>query len=789
MRKKNLPLLVYLSLFFPTLSSCGLIFYNEPAPEKEEPKEETINDDNVEPEPEPEPIHVEPEPEIDPEDLTNNELYKYKKINAEFTKYEIVTRFLAYSDNHIVDNATDPRTQRMINTIRQINNMVKDDNLNDGYNRLDAIVDVGDLIGDGSSLTRIQSCLRKGKSIYDSNKLSETQLVITTGNHEYDNNINLTDSAFNSIFGQNPTNDVKINGYHFITIKCDGTTDRTNIRTDGWVKGWEYSDSTVAEATQLIQNAYNDTGPDKPIFVAMHIGNLDTVIGTDSYVDKSDLTATTKFNDIFANYSNLVVFSGHSHFNTVDDCAIHQKNFTSINTGCNSYTMRSYNGYWEYKNGEPNELATNRVPMFNYFHDNYNQIPVSLDDETRVSGVYENYEDRTYVCGCQIVEINSMNQIRVRPWNVMNNKFTRKSWVIDSFDKTKFKYTPERFKEEDFFFDKNAEIKIDKCLNNTVNVKVPKIGPYSIDGRVYKVKLFDENDNCIFQRNISTDYYNERFEYPLSFYFNDMVENKKYKVTAQAFNSLYASNLIDSKTLSSNILSKTFIYKDDTTIDELDADIVDFDIDAENKKLIRTNKYGLDPYVIGYPKMYHDNEINMDVIETSGDNTGLACLENYYYLTSKFTSSFTFEAYLKIKSTTVNGALISSKDTGGFGLEYKDGSIRFGLHNGTSFVINSFSSILPDTWYHIAFVYDSSTYTAYINGVQKNSFYHSTFKQIPAGLSKLNTQMYIGCDVTSTNKERNFGESFTSFTLAKFRMYSNPLSETTISSLYKSIVS
>lgn len=108
-------------------------------------------------------------------------------------------------------------------------------------------------------MSSIKNCLNKGKSIYNSNKFPETQLVITAGNQEYEKNINLTDSDFNSIFGQKPTKDVKINGYHFITIKCDGNTTRTNIRTDGWVKGWEYTDSTVSEATQLIQNAYNDT--------------------------------------------------------------------------------------------------------------------------------------------------------------------------------------------------------------------------------------------------------------------------------------------------------------------------------------------------------------------------------------------------------------------------------------------------------------------------------------------------------------------------------------------------
>lgn len=742
-----------------------------------------------------------PLPTDDEQGKQTNELYDYDKINADFLEHNIVARFLAYSDNHVVNNDSDPRTQRMVTMIKQVNAMVKDSSLNDGYNRLDAILDVGDMTGDSGTITKIKNCLNKVKSIYSNNKLSETKLVITNGNHEYDGGGSLSNSDFYSFFNQYPTADVKINGYHFITIDCNGSTTRTNIRTDGWVKGWEYSDATIEQAKQLIQNAYADTGPNKPIFVAMHIGNLNTVIGTDSYVDNSDLTASTKLKDFFSQYSNLVVFSGHSHFNTVDDCAIHQQDFTSLNAGCNAYTMRSYNGYWEYKSdGAPNELKTNRVPMFNYFHDNYNQVPESFGDNTRVTDTsIQSHEDRTYVCGGLIVEVNSANQVRIRSWNGFNKRFARKSWVIDSYDKTKFKYTPDCFSSDDFFFDEGAEIKVDKCINNIVNVKVPKISPNSIDGRVYKIKLLDENNNLLFQRNISTDYYNERFEYPLSFYFKNMVNNKKYTVTAQAFNSLYASNLIDPKTISSNILTKSFTYDNNTSKNTLDPDIVDFDIDVENNKLTRAsnNKYGLDPYIIGVPKMYKDTTINKNVIETLGDNSGLACLENYWYLMDKFSSSFTFEAYLKLLSTG-SCKLISSQESsnssyGGFGLEYSGTQLSFAMYNGSSFVRNTLDSsdFSTGSWYHLAFTYDSSTQSlkSYVNGVYKKSVSISNFKQLTAGLSWLNTQMYIGADVTYQNTSRVPMESFSKLALAKFRMYSSPLDASAIQSLYTNLVS
>ena len=718
-----------------------------------------------------------------------NTLYDYEKINKDFLQNNIVTRFLAFSDNHISSSDTDIRNKRMINTIQQVSAMVQNSDLNDNYNNLDAILDVGDLISDGSSISTIKNCLKAGKRIYDSYKPANTKLIITTGNHEYEKNVSFSDSDFYSIFGQNPTNKVKIGGYNFITIKCDGTTSRTDIRTDGWTKGWDYNDTEVAKAKEMIQEAYNDTGPNKPIFVAMHIGNLNTVIGTDSYIHNSDLTATEKFYDIFKQYSNLVVFSGHSHFNTVDDCSIHQKDFTSLNTGCNTYTMRSYNDYYEYNGDKPNPLKTNRVMMFNYFHDNYNQINSTLDDKTKtndVTGIKE-YEDRNYVTGGLIVEVNSINQVRIRPWNTINKGFSRKSWVIDSFDKNKFKYTPERFKAKDFFFDEGAEIIIDKSIDNTVNIKVPKIGPNSIEGRVYKVKLYDENDSCIFQRNISIDYYNERFEYPLSFYFKNMVENKKYTVTAQAFNSLYASNLIDSRTLSSNILSKTFIFKNDSTKNTLDADIIDFDIDVKNQKLIRTNKYGLDPYVIGKPNIYYDSQIKKNVLETSGDEYGFACLENYFYLKDKFNSQFTIEAYFKLNTTNSSAIFSSLQTSTGFGFEYYNGTLRFSMGNNSSLIKNTISDFSTNSWQHVVVTYNSSTnyQKAYLNGIYKSQMTQSKFQQTASGV---NTQLYIGADVTNQNNTRVFAENFSKISIAKLRMYSSALSDNDINNLYNNLV-
>lgn len=716
------------------------------------------------------------------------------RLNNEFLKSKITTRFLAYSDNHTDTNTSDPRNKRMSAILSQVKSMVTNSELNDGYNKLDAVLDVGDMTNGGTSAK-----LNVVKNIYNSILDSSTKLVITTGNHEYENNI--VPTSFKSVFGVDPTNDVKINGYHFITIDCDGETTTERRNGDSWIKGWDYTDATVQKATNMIIAAYKDTGPDKPIFVCMHIGNLNTVIGTDKYVDASDITATRKFDEIFSRYSNLVVFSGHSHFNVNDDCSIHQEKYTSINAGSNAYTMRSYNGYLEYNNGVPNEFKPNPVPLYCYHHDNYNQLDKTLDDNptSSVSQEFADYQDRTYVCNGLIIEINEANQLRIRSWNGINKRFNRKVWVVDSYKKDEFRYTPGRFDPKYFFFDEGAEIKVSKSFDKKVCIKIPKISKNSIDGRVYKIKLLDSKGTLVRQKIMTTDYYNERYEYPLSFYFQNLKEGEQYKVTAQCFNSLYASNLIDEQTISSNILTKEFTYSEDSsTIGELEADIADVSVDAENKTLVNNNKkYGLQPYVIGVPKIYHDDTIDKDVLKTSGDENDLACLENYWYLRDKLSNSFSIEAYLKLDNLN-SGSLISGENSvttnsttrGGFGLNISSNSFAFRTRYLTSVNETTSSTLTVNKWYHVVATYDYSSrqQTIYIDGVSnKSSSISSAYTSLPIGPKGFNTQLYIGGDVTYQNTSRVPTENHKSFTLATLRMYSYALSGTQVSNLYSNI--
>ena len=115
------------------------------------------------------------------------------RLNNEFLKSKITTIFLAYSDNHTDTNISDLRNKRMSAILSQVKSMVTNSELNDGYNKLDAVLDAGDMTNGGT-----QAKLNIVKNIYDNYlDYNETKLVITTGNHEYENNIVTT--SFKSV--------------------------------------------------------------------------------------------------------------------------------------------------------------------------------------------------------------------------------------------------------------------------------------------------------------------------------------------------------------------------------------------------------------------------------------------------------------------------------------------------------------------------------------------------------------------------------------------------------------
>ena len=399
-------------------------------------------------------------------------------------------RFVVASDMHISTAATgETNAARFANMFTQIGAWAG----SDAYNKIDALALVGDIADSGSSadLNRAKSVIDDNIGVAD-NIWENTQLVATIGNHEYwgnKDNPALAISNFEDVFGS-CMNHVVIGGYHFITVRTSGTR--------AGDPGWDYTAEEVAYVTNELAVAYADTGADKPIFVMQHVGNLDTAVGTCKYSKGSGVDT---LNSLYANYPNIVCFAGHSHFPSNDECAIHQKDYTSVATGTMYNAMRSYS--W----GEPIDMA------------NKGNIATAL-----------------------VVDVDSADGITIRCWDVLKGEFVGETWSINSYNKEDFVYTEDRFSSEDLFFANDAVVTADTVNAYNATISFPVVPQNSLSARVYKVVVKDTSNNVIDSRYLSIDYYNEPTD-DVSVLVAGLDPNTTYNVYVYAINSLYCVDI------------------------------------------------------------------------------------------------------------------------------------------------------------------------------------------------------------------------------------------------------
>jgi len=178
---------------------------------------------------------------------------------------------------------------------------------------MDAIVTVGDLTNGGTTAQYdtylgIQNQYGKAKNF-----------LYCMGNHD---NIEVDEdegaARFKSKLNKDATKDTVINGYHFITISTRDDIYNTESFKDH--KAW--LQNTLAAA--------NAEDSNKPIFVFVHqTMKRAKVIG----YAQAEAWGEGDLYDIFAQYKQVVAFSGHSHVSTADPRNIWQGDYTALNCG------------------------------------------------------------------------------------------------------------------------------------------------------------------------------------------------------------------------------------------------------------------------------------------------------------------------------------------------------------------------------------------------------------------------------------------------------------------------
>ena len=401
------------------------------------------------------------------------------------TDFTPVLRFVVASDMHV--SANNPDSQMTKDRFRDMFTQMNAYADSQSYNRLDAVLLAGD-VTDGGTLSDLATV----KRIIDDNIAEESELVITMGNHDFwGNKSNPTKmiEQFESEFG--PTNSHKeIGGYHFITLCAD--------KSRAGDPGWDYTESVVEYAREELAKAYEEVGDDAPIFVMQHVGNTNTCAGTCEHVSGN---AVSTLDSLFAQYPNIVCFSGHSHFACNDECSIHQRDYTSIATGGLYYSTRL--------------LIDGKV--------------VEMENRYEMG---QNY----------IVEMDANNVMRVRCWDILQEKFVGETWIVESWDKEDFVYTEDRFSDGDLFFADGATITTKETSAYGATISFDPVPQESLTARIYKVVVKDGDDKTVCERYVSKDFYNEPTA-PIEVEIAGLLPETEYSVEVVAMNSLYCSEL------------------------------------------------------------------------------------------------------------------------------------------------------------------------------------------------------------------------------------------------------
>ena len=470
-----------------------------------------------------------------------------------------VLRFIASSDVHIKDNAvtnnvisSSSGAGKLRNAIEQILAFAADAEKNDGYAGLDALLLAGDIVNTGTD-KQYENAKYIFGHVSDGGILpDETQLVITMGNHDWGNNSDLSYNEaleylakFESVFGS-ATRDTVIGGYHFITINVDEnlTAKGDNGANMKRPYGYDFSEKTVALATQLIEAAVADD-PTKPVFIIQHVANSDTVLGSNEYYETADGkigrddtsdSAVPTLLDLVNKYPNLVVISGHSHAPSNDEASIHQKYYTSLNTGV--------------LGGAAGQSRVDGV-KFDTLADPDPEN--SLYDPNVIESAGNN--DDVFV-----IEVDSHNRVRIRVWDTATGGFVGEEWMVDTFDPYGFKYTEGRYSSDDIFFAEDATISVDKSSETSVQVTFSRVDEESLNARAYKLVATDAAGNEVIGY-VAPEYYTADRTSPLTANLTGLQANTDYTLAIYAINPMYSYDIMDKDAVWSAPLTTTFSTK------------------------------------------------------------------------------------------------------------------------------------------------------------------------------------------------------------------------------------
>ncbi len=365
-------------------------------------------------------------------DSNNNEENTTQPSNEEqaTSAFVPVLRFVVASDTHLSSNSKDiegDRLQKLFDTAYAYSEAHAD------YNKLDAVLFVGDITNDGS-----KNSLNRFFKMVEDNLKGKTISKSVMGNHEFNFfkayptlsatqvQENTTKAFLSASDYDSPDHHFTLNGFHFIMVSPSGKGAEYNKEKQDWLKA------------ELEIAAADDPTGKKPIFVFQHVPVSETTIG--SY----HKWGTSALKKILNPYPQVVDFAGHTHRSLQDPRSIYQEKFTALNTG----------GMMK---------LTFEIPGI---------------DMTQLNDALSLNSDGTYVDATAknggeyyIVEVSADNVIKVQGYHVEKSKFIITPYEFTVGDVSEFKYTNDRANTSASpAFSSDAKITLDKVDSTSAQI-------------------------------------------------------------------------------------------------------------------------------------------------------------------------------------------------------------------------------------------------------------------------------------------------------------------------------
>lgn len=305
----------------------------------------------------------------------------------------------------------------------------------------------------------------------------DTVCINILGNHEFkaDNYKEL----FEQYFEHDINTVTEING--FTCIAFSGERSLTE---------WTFTPGSLMWLNKEIHKAEEISG-NKPVFVFEHPHPFGTVYG-------STIWCTPQLNPVFAGHTNVINFSGHSHFPFNDPRSINQSTYTSVGVGA----MARF------------ELDENYIP---------GQHPEGFEEAAQFA----------------VVEADSSGRVRIRGYDLLSDTYFCDYFIENVNDRDTFAYTYKNMKAHDDIpvFPENTTASV--IMTDDGNYRVSFTKAMASDGFIiheYKVVISDENNNEIYEDNFIASYYLIKDENTQSFTVSKdvLTEGKTYTLTITA---------------------------------------------------------------------------------------------------------------------------------------------------------------------------------------------------------------------------------------------------------------